>query len=150
MRRRGREQCRRRAARRGTCPRHSRRWAHAQEGAPSKFDGRHGAPGTHSAPGHASGVVGDSLGDSLETAQTPPYLTGSYRFKRAFISQHAGTSAFRSLIGEMGGALPRTGDGVISEVQVTVTVRDTRVTAFIWFRISRSPCYARPAQLPEN
>ena len=25
---------------------------------------------------HVSGVVGDSLGDSLETAQTPPYLTG--------------------------------------------------------------------------
>ena len=45
-------------------------------------------------------------------------VTGCYRFKRAFISQHAGTSAFRSLIGEMGGALPRTGDGVISEVQV--------------------------------
>ena len=32
------------------------------------------------APGHASGTVGDSLGDSLKTAQTPPYLTRCYGF----------------------------------------------------------------------
>ena len=70
------------------------------------------------APGHASGTVGDSLGDSLETAQTPPYLTGCYGFNVGFIRQHAATAASGPLIGEKGGALPPSADGVISEVQV--------------------------------
>ena len=70
------------------------------------------------APGHASGAVGDSLGDSLKTAQTPPYLTRCYGFKDGFISQHAATAAFGPLIGEKGGALPPSVDSAISEVQV--------------------------------